>query len=156
MIKLQKILCSVDFSECSLEALNYAIHLALRENATLYLIHIVDSRIYDYGGPIYEPEATVIQPKMDQEFNDRLKDKLLEKVPKEMKEKVETVISFGVPFLEILKTAKGYDIDLIVMGTHGRSGLLHILIGSVAEKVVRKAPCPVLTVRQPGHKFVMP
>ncbi len=90
MIKLQKILCSVDFSECSLEALNYAIHLALRENATLYLIHIVDSRIYDYGGPIYEPEATVIQPKMDQEFNDRLKDKLLEKVPKEMKEKVET------------------------------------------------------------------
>ena len=62
----------------------------------------------------------------------------------------------GTPFLEIIRYAKEKDIDMIVMGTHGRSGLVHMLMGSVAEKVVRKAPCPVLTVRPEGHKFVMP
>ncbi|MFQ5964827.1 MAG: universal stress protein [Candidatus Scalinduaceae bacterium] len=156
MIRLQKILCSVDFSESSLEALKYATHLALNEGATLYLIHIVDSRIYDYGGPIYEPETSTIAPVIDQTSMDRLKDKLLEEVAKELQDKVETIISFGVPFVEIIKAAKDNDIDLIVMGTHGRSGIAHIMLGSVSEKVVRKAPCPVLTVRQSGHKFVMP
>ena len=54
---------------------------------------------------------------------------------------------FGVPFVEIIKTAKDKNIDLIVIGTHGRTGLAHMLIGSVAEKIVRKAPCPVLTIK---------
>jgi universal stress protein A len=149
MIKLQKILCPTDFSESSLEALRYATHMALKENATLYLVHIVDSRVYDYGGPIYEPMMPVMKPVIDQESKDQLRGKLLEKVPKEIQGRVETVISFGVPFVEIIKAARDYDIDLIVMGTHGRSGVSHMLIGSVAEKVVRKAPCPVLTVRTP-------
>ena len=147
MIKLQKILCPIDFSENSLEALRYAAHTALKENATVYLIHIVDSRVYDYGGPIYEPITPAMKPAIDQASKDQLRDKLLEKVPKEIKGRVETVVSFGVPFVEIIKAARDYDIDLIIMGTHGRSGISHMLIGSVAEKVVRKAPCPVLTVR---------
>ena len=62
----------------------------------------------------------------------------------------------GHPFVEILSDAKQHDIDLIVMGTHGRGAIKHMLLGSVAEKVVRKAPCPVLTVRHPDHEFVMP
>ena len=62
----------------------------------------------------------------------------------------------GSPFLEIVRYAKDKNIDLIVLGTHGRSGLSHVLLGSVAERVVRKAPCPVLTVRHPEHEFVMP
>ncbi len=147
MIKLQKILCPIDFSENSLEALRYAAHTALKENATVYMIHIVDSRVYDYGGPIYEPIMPDMKPVIDQASKDQLRDKLLEKVPKEIKGRVETVVSFGVPFVEIIKAARDYDIDLIIMGTHGRSGISHMLIGSVAEKVVRKAPCPVLTVR---------
>jgi len=147
MIKLQKILCPIDFSENSLEALRYAAHTALKENATVYLIHIVDSRVYDYGGPIYEPVMPAMKPVIDQASKDQLRDKLLEKVPKEIKGRVETVVSFGVPFVEIIKAARDYDIDLIIMGTHGRRGISHMLIGSVAEKVVRKAPCPVLTVR---------
>ncbi len=147
MIKLQKILCPIDFSENSLEALRYAAHTALKENATVYLIHIVDSRVYDYGGPIYEPVMPAMKPVIDQASKDQLRDKLLEKVPKEIEGRVETVVSFGVPFVEIIKAARDYDIDLIIMGTHGRSGISHMLIGSVAEKVVRKAPCPVLTVR---------
>ena len=62
----------------------------------------------------------------------------------------------GVPFLEIIRYAKELEIDLIVLGTHGRTGLAHVLLGSVAERVVRKSPCPVLTVHPKGHQFVMP
>ena len=62
----------------------------------------------------------------------------------------------GPPFLEIIRYAKENEIDLIVLGTHGRTGLAHVLLGSVAEKVVRKASCPVLTVRSDEHQFAMP
>ena len=62
----------------------------------------------------------------------------------------------GTPFLEIVRYAKDREIDLIVLGTHGRGGLAHVLLGSVAERVVRKSPCPVLTVRPTEHQFVMP
>jgi nucleotide-binding universal stress UspA family protein len=62
----------------------------------------------------------------------------------------------GSPFVEIVRYAKQHDIDLIVMGTHGRGPIAHMFMGSVAERVVRKATCPVLTVRSPEHEFVMP
>ena len=68
----------------------------------------------------------------------------------------QIVTLVGSPFLEIVTYAKSHDIDLIVMGTHGRGPIAHMLMGSVAEKVVRKAPCPVLTVRHPEHEFIMP
>ena len=70
--------------------------------------------------------------------------------------KVETDIREGKAFVEIIKKAKEDDADLIVMGSHGRSGLSHILIGSVAEKVTRKAPCPVFIVKAKDTQFVMP
>jgi nucleotide-binding universal stress UspA family protein len=69
---------------------------------------------------------------------------------------LERAIEMGIPFVEIVRHARKKNIDLIVIGTHGRTGLDHMLLGSVAEKVVRKAPCPVLTVRPEGHQFVMP
>jgi nucleotide-binding universal stress UspA family protein len=69
---------------------------------------------------------------------------------------VETMVVRGVPFAEIIKTAKNKNADLIVIGTHGRTGIDHMLFGSTAEKVVRKAPCPVLTVRIAGKDFTMP
>ena len=58
--------------------------------------------------------------------------------------------------MEAIDYVREHDIDLLVIGTHGRSGLMHVLMGSVAEKIVRKAPCPVLTVKPEGHQFVMP
>ena len=65
-------------------------------------------------------------------------------------------VRVGAAFMEIIDYARGNEIDLIVIGTHGRSGLMHILMGSVAERIVRKSPCPVLTVKPEGHQFVMP
>lgn len=65
-------------------------------------------------------------------------------------------VAEGTPFEEIVRFARDKDIDLIVMGTHGHTGLAHLFLGSVAEKVVRRAPCPVLTVRHPEHEFVHP
>jgi nucleotide-binding universal stress UspA family protein len=65
-------------------------------------------------------------------------------------------VKAGIPFQEIVSDARKRDVDLLVMGTHGRTFLKYALIGSVAAKVVRKAPCPVLTVRHPKHKFQMP
>ncbi len=62
----------------------------------------------------------------------------------------------GSPFFEIVRAAKREDADLVIVGTHGRGAIAHVLLGSVAEKVVRKAPCPVLTVREGVHDFVMP
>ena len=71
-------------------------------------------------------------------------------------EDYKTLLKKGVAFYEIIKTVKEESVDLVVMGTHGRTGLDHILFGSTAEKVVRKSPCPVLTIRLPGKRFKMP
>ena len=68
----------------------------------------------------------------------------------------QIVFREGEPFVEIIRRARKDSVDLIVMGTHGRTGLDHVLFGSTAEKVVRKSPCPVLTVRLPGRRFSMP
>jgi len=148
MVQFNKILCPFDFSENAQEALQYAIHLMLKdEDATLYLTHVVDSRVYDYGGPIYGQEPSVSMVVLDQSTKEQLEKKLLDHVPEGIQNRVETIILFGVPFLEIIITAKDKNVDLIVIGTHGRTGIAHMLIGSVAEKVVRKAPCPVLSVK---------
>ena len=69
---------------------------------------------------------------------------------------VEKAVVRGVPFVEIIRTAKEKNADMIVIGTHGRTGIDHMLFGSTAEKVVRKSPCPVLTVRMAGREFKMP
>jgi len=65
-------------------------------------------------------------------------------------------VARGIPAEEIVDFARNNEIDLIVMSTHGRTGLKHVLMGSTTEKVVRKAPCPVLSIRHPEHEFVMP
>ena len=70
--------------------------------------------------------------------------------------KVVHAVVEGSPKVEIVRYARQHDVDVIVLATHGRSGLAHVIIGSVAECVVRAAPCPVLTVRPEGHQFVMP
>ena len=87
-------------------------------------------------------------------MRDRLKRLLADWEP--LRPHVEIVAARGSAFVEIIQYAKAHNIDLIVLGTHGRGPIAHMLMGSVAEKIVRKAPCPVLTVRHPQHEFVMP
>ena len=144
MITFKKILCPIDYSDCSAMALRYAVGLALKDSGRLYLMHTIDKRIYDYGGPIYE-----VQPSPDEETIARLKEKLAESMPKEIRGdiEVETIVSVGIPSQEIVNVAHEKEVDIIVMGTHGRTGVAHVVMGSVAENVTRKALCPVLTVR---------
>ncbi len=149
MIGFQKILCPVDFSECSQEALVYALHLRELAHSHLIIISIVDGNTYDLRLLANEPESSRPTLKTDQEMLDEIKLRLMEKVPLELRDEVNVLVRFGIPDVEIVKTAMERDINLIVMGTHARSGILHFLVGSVAEKVSRKAPCPVMTVKVP-------
>ncbi len=152
MISLKKILCPIDHSDCSKEALKYAVSFAMKDNAKLYLLHVVDIRTFN------ESIDTMSTQIPDEETLKQLKIKLLDCIPDEIREdmNVEALVIQGIPFAEIISTAKSNDVDMIVLGSHGRTGIVHMMMGSVSEKVVRKAPCSVLTVKKSGHEFAMP
>lgn len=153
MINIKNILCPIDYSVYSEMALKYAIEFAEKYEAKLYLMHVLDIRVYDINDPdLYNVNI------IDEETLGKLRERLLKCVNEDTKGRiaVEAIIIQGVPFAEIIKASRDYKIDLIVLGTHGRTGLSHAIMGSVAEKVVRKAPCPVLTIRHPEHDFIMP
>ncbi len=152
MISLKKILCPIDHSDCSKEALKYAVSFAMKDEAKLYLLHIIDIRSFSEGLDAMSKQIP------DEETLEQLRTKLLDCIPEEIRDDmdIEATVIQGIPFAEIISTAKEKEIDMIVIGSHGRTGISHMMLGSVSEKVVRKAPCPVLTVRQPGHEFVMP
>jgi len=145
MLEWRKILCPVDFSEPSRQAMHVAAQLARERGAELMLLHV-----YQAPGVSF-PEATFMA-------GDEILRQLLEMVLKSLAEwksqaerigasHVSTHTAMGTPYAEILRFAEKQEVDLLVMGTHGRTALMRVLIGSVAEKVVRHAPCPVLTVR---------
>jgi nucleotide-binding universal stress UspA family protein len=155
MIKLRKILYPTDFSESSLEAMKYAVSFARDYKARLILMHVVNEQIFSEGlnlPRLAAPEA------LEQELVAEAGRQMRTVIPADVRAGVdiEHVILRGMPFLEIIRYAKANEVDLIVIGTHGRSGMEHIIFGSTAEKVVRKAPCPVLSVRPAQHNFVMP
>ena len=154
--RIKKILCPTDFSENSEHALKYALALATLSQADLQLFHVVEPITYPQSTEFFEPvlDEVELMMKMETAFQQQLEDQvttLKAKYPK-IKGKLVT----GNTFLEIIQAARDDDVDMIVMGTHGRTGLAHVLIGSVAERVVREAPCPVLTVKNPEHEFVKP
>ena len=155
MIKIEKILFPTDFSEHSKHAFSYAMSFAKEYGARLYMLHIVEdvqylANAYMFDVPIMPSFADMEQSRLKemQEFIDR--------EAADSSISIETMIKHGRPFIEIIQTARDENIDLIVIATHGRSGLEHVFFGSTAEKVVRKAPCPVLSIRKPGHGFIMP
>ena len=157
MLNLKKILYPTDFSEYSLAALPYAVSIARQNDAELYCLHVVDMPqeeylTTEYMVPLNVPH--VPEDKVLRTARARMKKFVTENLS-EIK-KVESRVLVGVPFVEIIRYSRDQSIDLIVIGTHGHSALAAMLLGTVAEKVVRKAPCPVLTVRHPQHKFEMP
>ncbi len=158
MIKLKTILVPTDFSEFSKYALNYAIAFAQAFKANLILIHVTPERemsaIRQASVYLQAEDLEELVKQRKSEDRKQLNDFIAPELKKEIK--VETIHRVGIPFLEIIKAAREKEVDLIVIATHGRTGLSHILLGSVAEKVVRKAPCPVLSIRHPQHEFIMP
>ena len=149
----KKILCPVDFSEFTDEILAHAVSIAKRFDSELHLIHVIPN--LNYFTPcesFLTPENLVaIERNIEGEVG-----KDFDKITKKLDLPFKRIVKTGVTFVEIIDYIKDQDIDLVVMGTHGRSGIEHILIGSVAEKVVRKSPCPVLTVRPKDKTFKMP
>lgn len=154
MPKIENILFPTDFSDFSKNAMDYAVSFARMHKAKLYVLHVIE-HIFDISG-FYIPHLPVNELyKGMEEAAEREIEKFISRKIKEGIE-VENMIVSGTPFLEIIRTAREKNVDLIVIATHGRTGLEHVLFGSVAEKVVRKAPCSVYVVKQPGREFVMP
>lgn len=140
------VLVPLDFSTYAEQALDYAIALAQKLQARVTLLHVIQPlAIVNVEGGLW-PTSTFLQDLEAAVTRDM--EGYLARVTAAGLEG-EMVVVHGVPFQEILDTAKARQVDLIIMGTHGRTGLRHVFLGSVAEKVVRLAPCPVLVARQP-------
>jgi Universal stress protein UspA and related nucleotide-binding proteins len=150
-MNLKTILVPFDFSECSNAALRYGLELARKFDASLHLLHVIQD-------PATQPWAAegFAVPLLDvvDQWQKEAALRLAKAIPAEDRARATAVCTIASPYPEILRYAGEHSIDLIVMGTHGRGGVTHMLLGSITEKVVRRAPCPVLTVRHPQHEFV--
>ncbi|HET7755359.1 MAG TPA: universal stress protein [Anaeromyxobacteraceae bacterium] len=147
-----KICCPVDFSEPARAAMETAVAIARRFDAQLTLFHA-----YQLPGYTLPEGSVVASPKMLQELADQAEHHLEEwkRMAEQMgAPRVATAKSIGEPSVEIVEFAKETGQDLLVIGTHGRTGLRHALVGSIAERVVRRAGCPVLSVHPEGHARV--
>jgi len=138
----KNILCPIDFSDCSKEALAKAVEIAKESAAKLTLFHA-------YQFPITEGALHAIGMigEVAGETKESIDDWTAAAATSLGAERVDSISVNGVPHEEIVRRARELDCDLIVMGTHGRSGLKHAIVGSVAEKVVRHAPCTVMVVK---------
>ncbi len=153
-----KILAATDFSDDSNYALGFAEELAHKFGAELIVMHV--------DQPLAPVMVSELSPGLDFGAMSRIAEEQrmmalseLEKTSARLRDsglKARGILKVGAPFLEIIHTAQADNFDLIVLGTHGHTGLAHVLLGSVAERVVRKAHCPVLTVRHPDRKFKHP
>ncbi|MES2788306.1 MAG: universal stress protein [Planctomycetota bacterium] len=153
MASFQRILLAADFSDTSACAVEHAVLMAKTFGAALHVLHVLEN-----GIPVMMDGVAYLPPNYLEEIEKWAAEQLEGVISREDRDRlgVTLVMRKGSPFLEIIRYAREQQMDLIVMGTHGRGALAHVLLGNIAEKVVRKAPCPVLTVRHPRHEFVMP
>jgi nucleotide-binding universal stress UspA family protein len=152
MILMNKILVATDFGEASDAALTYGRALARTFGARLHLLHVTEN-VYmkAVGGDAY----VTVFPDLQKDIDDAARKQLEERLDADTPTTV-VLLTSDAPATSIVEYAKTHQIDLIVLGTHGRGAVAHLLMGSIAERVVRTAPCPVLTVRQPEREFVVP
>jgi len=148
---IKKVLVPIDFSDYSKSALKYAVNFCKQFNAEIILIYVIEPIIYP---PDFSMGQIAI-PSVNAEWDERAKQELEKLASSDITKgaRVKTSIKTGKPFIEIIETAAELEVDLIIIATHGHTGVEHILFGSTAEKVVRKAPCPVLTLREPIKGF---
>lgn len=143
MFPIRRILHPTDFSEQSTAAFEVACALARDYSAELVVLHVYSPP------PVFAPDGIALPPAIDDPYRTRVQ--LYEIQSSDPRVKVQHVLVEGNPVDQILKQARSEAVDLIVMGTHGTTGLTRLLMGSVAESVTRKASCPVLTLRKPFH-----
>ncbi|MFH1852233.1 MAG: universal stress protein [Candidatus Neomarinimicrobiota bacterium] len=150
---ISKILVTTDFSNYSRSAFPKAITLARQFDASILLLHVIQPVItpseYTWGIQPIE-----LQHEHEQHCEQALQKLISDYFPDDLQ--VAGRIVHGIPFKEVIEISRSENVDLIIIATHGLSGLSHILFGSTAEKIVRKSACPVLVVRDPAHKFEMP
>jgi len=156
MITLKHILVATDFSEPSDAALTYGRALARNFNATLHVLHVVGNvSTLAYGAEGYVIPLMEMQQEVEAAALRQLEERLIDNDVRPVKTE-RVLLTSDAPARAIVEYARNASIDLIVTGTQGRGGVAHLVMGSVAERVVRTAPCPVLTVRHPEHEFVLP
>jgi universal stress protein A len=155
MKAIRTVLAPIDFSATSSLALEYATEMARRCEASLHLLHVVtDADVSPGTEAFWGFSEDAVQKKWVEEATTQLAALCL--ADEHAALRVVRAVEIGTPFVGIVRYARTHDIDLIVMGTHGRGAVQHLLLGSVAEQIVRQAPCPVLTVRSPNHTFETP
>ena len=153
MIDLKRILVPVDFSDSAASAIDYGSFLAKAFDAELVLVHVLELPFWSVEmgfGAIPPPMSDEVRPAVLQSLEESAA------MPRDKGVAVRCELREGTPFVEIVRFAREAEIDLIVMPTHGRTGIPHVLMGSTAERVVRKAPCPVLVVRGDAPVFQLP
>jgi nucleotide-binding universal stress UspA family protein len=156
MIAMQNILVATDFGEAADSALTYGRELAQRFGSTLHVLHVAENvYITAFGAETYASFAPDLQRDLEENAMSRLHEAVIDSDGSGPRT-LPVVMTSSSPAFAIIDYAREHAVDLIIMGTHGRGALGHILMGSVAERVVRLAPCPVLTVRQPERDFVHP
>jgi nucleotide-binding universal stress UspA family protein len=148
-LQLRHILVPIDFSEHSEKSLKYAARFAEQFGSRVTLLHVIQPVVYpaDFGYP-----ATVIDT-LDDQVRSQVQVRL-ETLAEQAVRGAKSIVRVGQPYHEITTAAKDLDVDLIIVTTHGHTGLKHALLGSTAERVVRHAPCPVLTLRERERDFV--
>lgn len=151
---IKKILFPADGSKCSDKAFRYALEIAEKFGAELVIINVMDSRIVASAEMAYLDEKflNMVQQNAKDEAN-----KIFSRLGRECQQagiKYSSQMLSGIPFEQIIDFATDNKVDIIIMGTHGRTGLARMLLGSTAEKVIRKAHCPVLTVRPDECDFL--
>lgn len=151
MVEINRILAPTDFSAYSKQALRYAAALAQSFQGKLYVMHVYELALTGailpaeaYPEVVMTEEQTAEKERLNQ-IADALRSAGIE---------VEPVFALGRPYIEIVRAARDLEVDVIVLATRGRQGLSHLIFGSTAERVVRLAACPVLTVKQPEHEFL--
>jgi nucleotide-binding universal stress UspA family protein len=155
MIALKNILVASDFGDASDAALAYGRELARAFKATLHVLHVADDVYMRLGGDAYVAVLPDLQKDIEQAAQRQLDELVVDNDPEPVIVK-KVVITSAATAACIVQYAHEAAIDLIIVGTHGRGAVAHLLMGSVAERIVRTAPCPVLTVRHPEHEFVLP
>lgn len=150
--RIRRILVPLDFSENARKAVRYAVSFARQFGATITLLHVVEPLIYPADSGFVPVEAQTWEGNLVKETQSRLDALSRQEIPADLE--VEALVTTGNAFNEIAEIAREREIDLLIITTHGYTGLKHLFLGSTAERVVRHAPCPVMVVRQTEHDFV--